>query len=825
MRPPPKRAAIRQARSHDPSARAKGPAPSTTDAGIRATLAAASSALNDGLGAHDRPSSGDFRVGDAVLARTAGKPNQEATVVAVDASNSTRRFNVVFKDKRRKGGWRDLSELFPLLVPRTGTPEEPALAPIPPPALGSAKVISMVSGEGDGTAAGRTHPEPGNKDGPETADARSPKGSLIAEDNARPAPGQRSTTAACASSLAACSQEIADTPQPGLAGSIAATAAAVNTLGIGDLVLVSLDEGSPCSVEAKVVRVNSAQNPTMFKLRIRCSGKKEVWRKAADVVLVSLPRQASDENVTENVVARPALDKHPPATVAAEVPEKKITNSHQPESETTAGVPDFAVGDRVLVSLNAGTSCDVEAKVVRVDNSRIPVKFKIRLKGSGNKVVWRAAADVVPVVFPPGAGGQGATEKKTGGEGVPEREAATVPVAETAPAMDVGSKDEPSVVGRNAGKKTRAKRQICPPSSDTRAGGTTGRALPTPDIHGGHSKDNHKPTDDSDGSVTPLAIDGAHGQNSSSTQDLPMEPTERLETEPGNRGRRGGPRNSAKPAPNHVEQGRAGVGIEIGTLELGRPQRQLQKEQAQQHQHQKKLEKKKHKQKQGVQPAIDVSVAVPVGPDGVSLEAPIMEADTSNSSSLRDSAKDRRTEGVRATAGESASTTDASVTANQEEGINGPQQAQARESPTPNDNAEDAARKNPRVHLPRTSKDVDTGEAGRVGRGGRVVSTTRGGGLGNYWQNPPPRKRTAAPAAANAFSLSRNRRVSGHLNARESGSVNENDQASKGTGTTKRSFLGKVVRTPRKNGQGLKKRPKVVTPGSGQGRSEPALRY
>lgn len=60
--------------------------------------------------------SGSYRVGDAVLASTAGRPAREATVVERDPSDGSR-FRVAFKDKRKKGGWRDKSELSGLAPP------------------------------------------------------------------------------------------------------------------------------------------------------------------------------------------------------------------------------------------------------------------------------------------------------------------------------------------------------------------------------------------------------------------------------------------------------------------------------------------------------------------------------------------------------------------------------------------------------------------------------------------------------------------------------------------------------------------------------------
>ena len=602
-----------------------------------------------------------------------------------------------------------------------------------------------------------------------------------------------------------------------------------------------------------MVRVDNSRTPAMIKLRVKGSGNKQVWRAATDVVPVGLPHQARGQSVKEKAAPRLALDQPTTPFVSAQGP-AKITDIHEPGSVVTAAateaaVRDFAVGDRVLVSLDEGSPCGIEAKVVRVDNSRTPAAFKIRLKGRGKKEIWRAAADVVPIALALQAGGRGATGNEAGDGGVSERDATTTPVAEILPSTDPGSKGKPKADSRKEGKTSKVKQRVCPPLGDASAEGAIGRAAPTLDFQGGESKANHNPTDDGEGSVTLLAGESAGGQNTSSPQDNPAEKsTKRLAAGPRSHGYPEGVSNSARPVPSHAEPGRTGMEAETGTPEIGggqrhqelqqqRQQQQKQKQQRKQQQqqqqnqqqqnqqqNQQQKQQKQQQQQRGEQPSIDASVVVPVGSDSAGLEVTVIEAQTFDSPSVRDSAKDRRMEGVRQMAEKLSSTTDDSAPTDQERGGDGPEQAQVRKSRTSSGTAENAAQRAPGKTLPRIRQDEAAGGGDRVRRGAPAVGTTRGSELGEYWRNPPPRKRAAATAAANAISSSRIRGVVGRRDGRESDSATKSALASKGRGATKHTSAGKVIKTPRKFGRGLHQRPKVVTPGSAQGRSEPALR-
>lgn len=96
------------------------------------TSAPNASVAEDGQGHPPPISSGEcalFRVGDPVMASTSGKPAREAAVIEVDPSDRSR-FRVAFKDKRKKGGWRDKSELSGL-PRRTGAAGSTAGQPRP----------------------------------------------------------------------------------------------------------------------------------------------------------------------------------------------------------------------------------------------------------------------------------------------------------------------------------------------------------------------------------------------------------------------------------------------------------------------------------------------------------------------------------------------------------------------------------------------------------------------------------------------------------------------------------------------------------------------
>lgn len=101
-----------------------------------------------------------FRVGDPVMASTLGKPVREAAVVEVDPSDGSR-FRVAFKDKRKKGGWRDKSELSALLLQQQqrGPPNDDEAPPaVDPPA---APTAAPTAGDAAGaTAAAAGLPSP-----------------------------------------------------------------------------------------------------------------------------------------------------------------------------------------------------------------------------------------------------------------------------------------------------------------------------------------------------------------------------------------------------------------------------------------------------------------------------------------------------------------------------------------------------------------------------------------------------------------------------------------------------------------------------------------
>lgn len=115
MRPPPKRSAPITGKKQQ-KAKSKASISGTSSAKKSADASAAVGVYrNPSQGNRDQGSSGvRYRVGDVVLVLTPGKPTKEATIVEIDPSDASR-FNVAFKDKRKKGGWKSEKDLIPLI--------------------------------------------------------------------------------------------------------------------------------------------------------------------------------------------------------------------------------------------------------------------------------------------------------------------------------------------------------------------------------------------------------------------------------------------------------------------------------------------------------------------------------------------------------------------------------------------------------------------------------------------------------------------------------------------------------------------------------------
>lgn len=119
MRPPPKRSALTTGKN--PQKATSNVFSSVTPSARKSSDASAAVDVyrNPSQGKEDQGSSGvSYRVGDVVLVRTPRKPTKEATIVKIDPFDASR-FNVAFKDKRKKGGWRSQNDLTPLVPAAT----------------------------------------------------------------------------------------------------------------------------------------------------------------------------------------------------------------------------------------------------------------------------------------------------------------------------------------------------------------------------------------------------------------------------------------------------------------------------------------------------------------------------------------------------------------------------------------------------------------------------------------------------------------------------------------------------------------------------------
>ncbi|CAM9267860.1 unnamed protein product, partial [Ectocarpus fasciculatus] len=394
--------------------------------------AAPAASVADGLQRQDRHLSREdcvFRVGDTVLACTAGRPAREATVVEADPSDGSR-FKVAFKDKRKKGGWRDKSELSYLLRPAdAGSDAATAKVPLLPSSSAAA-----------GEARPAPAPRPGDDgnaevDATTAAAAAAPGPSLAADSETRSGKEQPP-----------CSDFVA-------AESPAALAAAVSDeaqrqghhlpsggclFQVGDAVLASTaGKAAVASSEATVVEVDTSGG-SRFKVAFKDKRKKGGWRDKSELSAVrpagagctaaagqppSQPAYAGAARGTGGgggggtVGAEPAAGLPRPGasgtSSAQECPSAAAEAEPMPQSDrrpsTTAAVVDthesaevaapvpapalpsgpfFGVGDAVLASTAGKTAASFEATVVEVDpsdSSRFRVAFKNKRKQGG----WR----------------------------------------------------------------------------------------------------------------------------------------------------------------------------------------------------------------------------------------------------------------------------------------------------------------------------------------------------------------------------------------------------------------------------------------------------
>lgn len=378
-----------------------------------------------------------FRVGDTVLASTAGRPSREATVVEADPSNGSR-FKVAFKDKRKKGGWRDKSELSSLFRPTDAGSAQTATVPLP----------------SSSAAAGEARPAPPqqrrdyrNEVDAATA-AAAPGPSLAADSETKSGKEQPPCSEVVASeSPAALAAAVSDEAQrqghPLPSGGC--------LFQIGDAVLASsAGKAAAASSEATVVEVDPSDG-SRFKVTFKDRRKKGGWRDKSELLSAvrhtgagstaagqraSEPAYAGTARSTDggggNVGAEPAAGLPQPgasdtssapacsstAVEAEPVPQSDrrpstaaVVGTHEP-SEAAPPVPApaspsghlFRVGEAVLVSAagKASATASFEATVLEVDpcdSSRFRVAFKNKRKKGG----WRHRSELSALLRRTGA--------------------------------------------------------------------------------------------------------------------------------------------------------------------------------------------------------------------------------------------------------------------------------------------------------------------------------------------------------------------------------------------------------------------------------------
>ncbi|CAN0066057.1 unnamed protein product [Ectocarpus sp. 4 AP-2014] len=385
-----------------------------------------------------------FRVGDTVLARTAGRPAREATVVEADPSDGSR-FKVTFKDKRKKGGWRDKSELSSL--PRPANAGFAATAKVPLPSSSAA-------------AAGEARPAPPQHQGDDRnaeVDATTTAAAAAAAAAAAPGP-----------SLAADSETTSGKQQPPCSEVVAAEspgalAAAVSgeaqrpghdlpsggcLFRVGDAVLASTaGKAVASSSEATVVEVDPSGG-SRFKVAFKDKRKKGGWRDKSELSTVrhtgataagyppsepapgdacgtggggggtvgadpatGLPRPRASDTSSAPECSSTAVEAEPMPQSDRRRSTAAVVGTHE-SSEAAAPVPApasppgplFGVGEAVLVSTAGKTAAtaSLEAAVIEVDpfdSSRFRVAFKNKRKQGG----WRHRSELSALIRRTGA--------------------------------------------------------------------------------------------------------------------------------------------------------------------------------------------------------------------------------------------------------------------------------------------------------------------------------------------------------------------------------------------------------------------------------------
>ncbi|CAM9187633.1 unnamed protein product [Ectocarpus sp. 6 AP-2014] len=380
-----------------------------------------------------------FRVGDTVLARTAGRPAREATVVEADPSDDSR-FKVAFKDKRKKGGWRDKSELSSL--PRPADAGSAATAVVPLPSSSAA-------------AAGEARPAPPQQ---RRDDRNAEVDAAAAAAAAAPGPSLAADSERTSGKQQPLRSEVVAAESPGaLAAAVSDEAQRQGHLPsggclfqVGDAVLVSTaGKAAASSSEATVVEVDPSGG-SQFKVAFKDKRKKGGWRDKSELSAVrhtgagstaagqppsepasgaacgtggggggivgaepsaGLPRPGASDARSSPACSSTAVEAEPTPQSDRQPSPAEVVGTHE-SSESAAPVPApaspsgplFGVGEAVLVSTAGKTAATAsfEATVVEVDpsdSSRFRVAFKNKRRQGG----WRHRSELSALMRRTGA--------------------------------------------------------------------------------------------------------------------------------------------------------------------------------------------------------------------------------------------------------------------------------------------------------------------------------------------------------------------------------------------------------------------------------------
>lgn len=309
-----------------------------------------------------------FNIGDTVLARTAGKPAREASIVEVAIDGS--RFKVAFKDKRKKGGWRDKANLSSFVRKRASSVNttSTALPASHQPETGAgagaaganaatvpSTVALAVSGKEEAETTTCVGPRPSLPKGGDKSvgDESTPtirgkhKPTVNNADKLQvPTPEQHVENAIYQTQRTAPDVVIEKSREPIIYGTheraVPHPPVVVEAGGfrIGDRVMVKATTTSSVLHEAMVVDVDISKRLTLFSLRFKDKRKKGVW-KATSELIPAIHAPPSRQGVTFDASVDEAADKarSAPASSASDLRGEDADSNVAKHGSNAAEVP------------------------------------------------------------------------------------------------------------------------------------------------------------------------------------------------------------------------------------------------------------------------------------------------------------------------------------------------------------------------------------------------------------------------------------------------------------------------------------------------------